>query len=95
MRALAERVLGIGTVESRRRKPKVTEAVAQTTEVEPDSEVAVEREDEPSDLKAPPRHHSEATIVGDTIHISGVTFADAKRRKRRPKATEPADDVRF
>ena len=35
----------------------------------------------------------EATIVSDTIHIPGVTVADTKRRKRKPKATEPADDA--
>ena len=93
MRALAEKVLGIGTVESRRRKPKVTEAAAQTTEIEPASEFDVEREDEPDDLEAPPRHQSEATIVSDTIHIPGVKVADTKRRKRKPKATEPADDA--
>jgi hypothetical protein len=61
MRALAEKVLGIGTVESRSRKPRVTEAAAQTTEVEP----------------------------GDTIH----TGVSVKRRKRKPKATEPAGDA--
>jgi hypothetical protein len=92
MRALAEKVLGIGTVESRRRKLKVTEAPAQTTDVEPASEFDVEREDEPDDLEAPPRHQSEATIVSDTIHIP-VTVADTKRRKRKPKATVPADDA--
>jgi hypothetical protein len=81
---VGQKVLGIGTVESRRRKPKVTEAAAQTTEVEPASEFDVEREDEPDDLEAPPRHQSEATIVSDTIHIPGVTVADTKRRKRKP-----------
>jgi hypothetical protein len=64
----------------------------QTTEVEPASEFDVEREDEPDDLEAPPRHQSEATIVSDTIHIPGVTVANIKRRKRKPKATEPAGD---
>jgi len=44
-------------------------------------------------LYGPPRHQSEATIVSDTIHIPGVTVADTKRRKRKPKATEPADDA--
>jgi hypothetical protein len=92
MRALAEKVLGIGTVESRKRKPRVTEAPAQTTEVEPASEFDVEREDEPDDLEALPRHQSEATIVSDTIHIPGDTGANIKRRKRKPKATEPAGD---
>jgi hypothetical protein len=86
MRALAEKVLAIGTVKSRRRKPKVTEAGAQTTEVEPVSDI--EREDKPDDLEG---HQSEATVVSDTIHISGVTVADAKRRKR--KATRPVDDA--
>jgi hypothetical protein len=31
--------------------------------------------------------------VSDTIHIPGVTVADTKRRKRKPRATEPADDA--
>jgi hypothetical protein len=92
MRALAEKALGIGTVESRRRKARVTEAAAQTAEVEPASEFAVEREDEPDDLEAPPRPQSEAMVVSDTIHIPGVMGAKIKRRKRKPKATEPADD---
>jgi hypothetical protein len=90
MRALAEKVLGIGTVESRRRKPRVTGAAAQTTEVEPASELHVEREDEPEE--APPHPQSEATIVSDTID-TGVTVANIKRRKRKPKATEPAGDA--
>ena len=90
MRALAEKVLGIGTVESRRRKPRVTEAAARTTEVEPASEFNVEREDESDALKAPPRPQSEATIASDTIHIPA---ANIKRRKRKPKATEPAGDA--
>jgi len=93
MRALAEKVLGIGTVESRRRKPRVTEAAAQTTKVEPASEFHVEREDEPHDLEAPARSQSEATIVSDTSHIPGVTVANIKRRKRKPKATEPAGEA--
>jgi hypothetical protein len=84
MRALAEKVLAIGTVKSRRRKPKVTEAAAQTTEVEPVSDI--EREDKPDDLEG---HQSEATVVDDTIHIPSVTVADAKRRKRKSKTTEP------
>jgi hypothetical protein len=92
MRALAEKVLGIGTVESRRRKPRVSEAAAQTTEAEPASEFDGERETEPDDLEAPPRHQNETTIVSDTIH-TGVTVAETKRRKRKPKATEPADDA--
>jgi len=82
MRALAEKVLGIGMVKSRRRKQKVT------TEVEPASEF----EDEPDDLEAP-RHQSEGTVVGDAIHIPRVTLADTKRRKRKSKAAEPADDA--
>ena len=86
MRALAEKVLGIGTVESRRRKPRVAGAAAQTTEVEPASEFNVEPEE------APPRHQSDATIVSDTIH-TGVTVANIKRRKRKPKATEPTGDA--
>jgi len=89
MRALAEKVLGIGTVDSRRSKTRVSEAAAQTTEAEPASEFHVEREDEPNDLDAPPRHQSEATIVSDTIH-TGYTVANVKRRKRKPKSTEPA-----
>jgi hypothetical protein len=93
MRALAEKVLGIGTVESRRRKPRTTEAAAQTTEVKAASESHVEREDEPHDLEAPPRHQSEATIASDTIHIPGRTVANVKRRKRKPRATEPAGDA--
>jgi hypothetical protein len=52
-----------------------------------------EREDESGDLEVPPRHQGEATIVGNTIHIPGVTAADTKRRKRKPKATKPADDA--
>jgi hypothetical protein len=91
MRALAEKVLGIGTVESRRRKPRVAGAAAQTTEVEPTSEFNVEREDETDD-EAPPCPHGEATIVSDTIH-TGITVANIKRRKRKPKATEPAGDA--
>jgi hypothetical protein len=90
MRALAEKVLGIGTVESRRRKPRVTEAAGQTTKVEPASEFHVEREDEPDDLEAPRRPQSEATIV---MTRTGVTVAGIKRRKRKPKATEPAGDA--
>jgi hypothetical protein len=93
MRALAEKVLGIGSVEPRRRKSRATQAPARITEVEPASEFDVEREDKPDDLEAPPRHQSEATIVSDTIHIPGVTVADTKRRKRKPKATGPADDA--
>jgi hypothetical protein len=89
MRALAEKVLSIGMVKSRRSKPKLTEAAAQTTEVEPASEFDVE----PDDLEATPRHQSEATIVGDVSHIPGVTVADTQRRTRKPKATEPADDA--
>jgi hypothetical protein len=85
MRALAEKVLGIGTVESRRRKPRVTEAAARTTEVDPASEFDVECEDEPDALEAPPRPQSEATIASDTSNI--------KRRKRKPKATEPGGDA--
>ena len=92
MRALAEKVLGIGTVESRRRKPRMTEAAAQTTKVEPASEFHVEREDETDDLEAPRRPQSEVTIVSDTTR-TGVTVAGIKRRKRKPKATEPAGDV--
>jgi hypothetical protein len=83
MRALAEKVLGIGTVKSRGRKPKVTEAAVQTTEVEPASGFDVE----PDELEAPPRDQS--AIEGDTTR--GVTVVDTKRRKRKPKATEPAD----
>jgi hypothetical protein len=93
MRALAEKVFAIGTVMSRRRKPKVTEATAQTTEVEPVSGF----DDESDDLKAPQRHPSEAAIVGDTTHTPGVTFADTKRRKPKPKpkpkASKPAQDA--
>ena len=81
MRALAEKVLGIGTVESRRRKPRVNEA-----EVEPASKFHVERPDKPDDLEALPHPQSEATIVSDTTHIPGVTVANIKRRKRKPKA---------
>ena len=81
---LAEKVLGIGTVESRRRKPRVTGAAAQATEVE--------REDKPDDLEAPPPHQSETTVVGDTIH-TGATVANIKRRKRKANATEPAGDA--
>jgi len=92
MRALAEKVLGIGTVESRRRKPRVTGAAAQATEVEPASKFHVEHPDKPDDLEAPPRQQSEATVMGDTIH-TGATIANIKRRKRRPKATEPAGDA--
>jgi len=91
MRALAEKVLGIGTVESRRRKSKVTEAAAQTTEVEPASEFHVEREDEPEE--APTGHQTDAAIVSDAIHTPGVKVANIKRRKRKPKATEPAGDA--
>ena len=80
MRALAEKVLGIGTVESRRRKPRVTRAAAQATEIEPASEFDVERENELDDLEALPHPQSEATIVSDTIHIPGVTVANIKRR---------------
>jgi hypothetical protein len=93
MRALGEKVFAIGTVKSRKRKPKVTEATAQTTQIEPASEFDVERDDEPDDLKAPQRHPSKATIVGDTTHTPGVTFADTKRRKRKPKASERAQDA--
>jgi hypothetical protein len=92
VRALTEKVFAIGTVKSRRRKPKVTEATAQTTQVEPASEFDVERDDEPDDLKAPQRHPRKATIVGDTTHTPEVTFADTKRRKRKPKASEPTQD---
>ena len=92
MRALAEKVLGIGTVESRRRKPRVTEAAAQTTKVEPASEFHVERPDKPDDLEAPPHQQGEATVVGGTTR-TGVTVAGIKRRKRKPKATEPAGDA--
>ena len=92
MRALAEKVLGIGTVESRRRKPRVTGAAAQATEVEPASKFHVERPDKPDDLDAPPRQQSEATVVGDTIH-TGAIVANIKRRKRKPKSTEPAGDA--
>jgi hypothetical protein len=89
MRALAEKVLGIGTVESRGRKPRVTGAAAQATEVEPASKFHVERPDKPDDLETPPRQQSEVTVVGDTIY----TVANIKRRKRKPKATEPAGDA--
>jgi len=92
IRMLAEKVLGIGTVESRRRKPRVTGAAAQATEVEPASKFHVEREDKPHDLEAPPPDQSEATVLGDTIH-TGATVANIKRRKRKPKATEPASDA--
>jgi hypothetical protein len=88
MRALAEKVLGIGTVGSRRRKPRVTKAVPETSEVEPASEFDVEREDEPEE--ATPGHQSDATTVSDTIHTSGVKVAKIKPRKRKPKASEPA-----
>jgi hypothetical protein len=30
--------------------------------------------------------------VSDTIHTAGVKVANIKRRKRKPKATEPAGD---
>ena len=93
MRALAEKVLGIGSIEPRRRKSRMTEAASQTTEVKPASESYVEREDEPHDLEAPPRHQSEAAIASDTIHVPGGTVANVKRRKRKPKATEPAGDA--
>jgi hypothetical protein len=93
MRAFAEKVFAIGTVKSRRRKSKATEVAAQTAGVEPASKFDAEREDESGDLAVPPRHQNEATIVGDTIHGRGVTAADTKRRKRKPKATEPADDA--
>ena len=83
MRALGEKVFAFGTVKSRRRKPKVTEATAQTTQVEPASEFDVEREDEPEE--ATPGHQSDVTI-----HTSGVKLAKIKQRKRKPKATEPA-----
>ena len=86
MRALAEKVLGIGTVESRRRKPRMTKATAQSTQLEPASKIDVEREDEPDDLEAPRRPQSEATFVSDTTR-TGV------RRKRKPKATESAGDA--
>jgi hypothetical protein len=86
MRALAEKVLSIGMVKSRRRKPKVTEAAVQTTEVEPTSESDVE----PDDLEPARRHQSETMNVGETIDIPSVVVADTKRRKRKPKATEPA-----
>jgi hypothetical protein len=92
MRALAEKVLGIGMVKSRRRKPKMTEAGARTTEIEPASEFEVECDDEPDDFEAPCQQ-SEATVVSDTIRIPNVTVADTKRRKRKLKATEPADAV--
>ena len=92
IRMLAEKVLGIGTVESRRRKPRVTGAAAQATEVEPASKFHVERPDKPDDLEAPPRQQGEATVVGDTIH-TGAAIANIKRRKRKPKATEPAGDA--
>ena len=91
MRALAEKVLGIGTVESRRRKPRVTGAAAQATEVEPACKFHFERPDKPDDLEALPHPQSEATIVSDTTHIPGVTVANIKRRKRKPKA--PAGDA--
>ena len=91
MRALAEKVFGIGAVESRGRKPGVTGAAAHT-EVEPASKFHVEREDKPDDLEAPPPDQSEATVLGDTIH-TGATVANIKRRKRKPKATEPAGDA--
>jgi hypothetical protein len=81
IRALAEKVLGIGTVGSRRRKPRVTKAAAQSSEVEPASEFDVEREDEPEE--ATPGHQS-----GVTIHTPEL--ANIKQRKRKPKATEPA-----
>src|SRR5215471_5338897 len=87
MRALAEKVLGIGTVESRRRKPRVTGAAAQATEVEPASNLHVERPDKPDNLEALPHPQSEATVVGDTIH-TGAIVANLKRRKRKPKAPE-------
>jgi hypothetical protein len=90
MRALAEKALGIGMVESRRRKPRATEAAAQTTEVEPASEFHVEREGEPEE--ATPDHQNDATIVSDTIHTPGVKVANIKRRRRKPEATEPAGD---
>jgi hypothetical protein len=86
MRALAEKVLAIGTVKSRRRKLKVTEAAAQTTEIEPASEFDVEPEEKPDDLEG---DQSEATVVGDTIRIPSVTVAEARRRKRKSKTTEP------
>jgi uncharacterized small protein (DUF1192 family) len=89
MRALSEKVLSIGMVKSRRRKPKVTAAAAQTTEVEPASEFDVE----PDALEAARRHQSETVNVGETINIPGVVVADTKRRKRKPKATKPADDA--
>ena len=92
IRMLAEKVLGIGTVESRRRKPRVTGAAAQATEVEPASKFHVERPDKPDDLEALPHPQSEATVVGDTIH-TGATVANIKRRKRKPKSTEPAGDA--
>ena len=92
MRALAEKVLGIGTVGSRRRKPRVTGAATQAIEVEPACKFHVEREDKPDDFEAPPPRQSEATVVGDTIH-TGATVANIKRRKRKPKATEPAGDA--
>ena len=88
IRALAEKVLGIGTVGSRRRKPRVTKAVAETSEVEPASEFDVERENEPEE--ATPGHQSDTTIVSDTIHTSGVKVAKITPRKRKPKASEPA-----
>jgi hypothetical protein len=85
MRALAEKVLGIGTVGSRRRKPRMTKAVAETNEVEPASEFDVEREDEPEE--ATPGYQSDATI-----HTPGVKVANIKQRKRKPKAAELAGD---
>jgi hypothetical protein len=68
----------------------VTGPAAQTTKIEPPSEFPVERENEPDDLE-PLRHQSEATVVSDTIH-TGVAVPNIKRRKRKPKATEPAGD---
>ena len=78
-------------VESRR-KPRGTGAAAQATEVEPASKFHVERPDKPDDLEAPPRQQSEAMVVGDTIHTV-ATVANIKRRKRKPKSTEPAGDA--
>jgi hypothetical protein len=48
--------------------------------------------DKPDDLEVPPPQQSEATVVGDTIH-TGAIVANIKRRKRKPKATEPAGDA--
>ena len=68
----------------------MTGAAAQATEVEPASKF--HRLDKPDDVEAPQSHQSEAAVVGDTIH-TGATVANIKRRKRKPKATEPAGDA--